>query len=182
MKKTILTLLVLAGCAGMAQAQETLKVTMNLATAGGIGKSVGTVTASQTSYGVVLTPVLSGLPPGVHGFHVHQNPACTPGEQDGKLVPALAAGGHYDPAKTGKHEGPYGAGHLGDLPAIFVTQEGTATYPLLAPRLKLSDLKGRSLMIHAGGDNHSDHPQKLGGGGARVACGVIAPDRSGVKQ
>jgi Cu-Zn family superoxide dismutase len=175
MRKTILTLLVMVCCAGMAQAEETVKVTINLATADGMGKSVGTVTASQTPYGVVLTPDLSGLAPGIHGFHVHQNPDCAPKEQDGKLVPALAAGGHYDPAKTGRHEGPYGNGHLGDLPAIFVTQDGTATYPVLAPRLKLSDLKGHSLMIHAGGDNHADHPQKLGGGGARIACGVIAP-------
>jgi Cu-Zn family superoxide dismutase len=42
----------------------------------------------------------------------------------------------------------------------------------LAPRLKLSDLKGRALMVHMGGDNYSDKPQALGGGGARVACGV----------
>jgi Cu-Zn family superoxide dismutase len=45
--------------------------------------------------------------------------------------------------------------------------------PVLAPRLKVADIKGRSLMIHAGGDNYSDLPVKLGGGGARIACGVI---------
>ncbi len=28
-------------------------------------------------------------------------------------------------------------------------------------------------MIHAGGDNHSYHPAKLGGGGSRLVCGVI---------
>ena len=28
-------------------------------------------------------------------------------------------------------------------------------------------------MIHAGGDNHSDHPKLLGGGGTRMVCGVI---------
>ena len=28
-------------------------------------------------------------------------------------------------------------------------------------------------MVHMGGDNHSDHPAPLGGGGARVACDVI---------
>ena len=175
MRKMILTLLLMVGCAGMASAEETLRVTMNLATATGLGKAVGTITAAQTPYGVVLTPNLSGLPPGIHGFHVHQNPDCGPKAEEGKQVAGLAAGGHYDPAKTGRHEGPYGNGHLGDLPAIFVTSDGTATYPVLAPRLKLSDLKGRSLMIHAGGDNHADHPQKLGGGGARIACGVIAP-------
>ena len=32
---------------------------------------------------------------------------------------------------------------------------------------------GRALMIHANGDNYSDIPKKLGGGGARVACGVV---------
>ena len=42
------------------------------------------------------------------------------------------------------------------------------------PRLKKEEeIKGRSLMVHAGGDNHADHPEPLGGGGARVACGVI---------
>ncbi|CAM3078335.1 Superoxide dismutase family protein [Vibrio tubiashii] len=43
----------------------------------------------------------------------------------------------------------------------------------LTPRVKLDDVKGRALMVHAGGDNHSDHPAKLGGGGARIVCGVI---------
>ena len=30
-----------------------------------------------------------------------------------------------------------------------------------------------ALMIHVGGDNFHDHPAALGGGGARMACGVI---------
>jgi superoxide dismutase, Cu-Zn family len=34
-------------------------------------------------------------------------------------------------------------------------------------------MRGRSIMIHAGGDNYSDTPAPLGGGGARTACGVI---------
>ena len=40
-------------------------------------------------------------------------------------------------------------------------------------RLKTTDLAGRAIIIHAGGDNYSDNPKKLGGGGARVACGVV---------
>jgi Cu-Zn family superoxide dismutase len=44
----------------------------------------------------------------------------------------------------------------------------------VAPRIKdVSALKGRALMIHAGGDNYSDAPAPLGGGGARLACGVV---------
>jgi len=44
---------------------------------------------------------------------------------------------------------------------------------LLAPRLTLSQIQGLSVMVHAGGDNYSDHPKPLGGGGERIACGVI---------
>ena len=51
--------------------------------------------------------------------------------------------------------------------------KGNAMNPVLAPRLKMSELKGKALMVHAGGDNHADHPAPLGGGGARMACGVI---------
>ncbi|WP_246764106.1 superoxide dismutase family protein, partial [Cronobacter sakazakii] len=43
-----------------------------------------------------------------------------------------------------------------------------------APRIKkLDEVKGKALMVHVGGDNLSDHPKPLGGGGARYACGVI---------
>lgn len=139
----------------------------------GVGAAVGTVTVTESKYGLVFTPALAGLAPGLHGFHVHQNPSCEPAEKDGKKVPALAAGGHYDPTGTNRHGEPWGDGHLGDLPALYVDAEGNATQPVLAPRLKLSDLAGRSLMVHAGGDNHSDHPAPLGGGGARIACGVF---------
>ncbi len=38
--------------------------------------------------------------------------------------------------------------------------------------VEMTDLAGRSVMVHAGGDNHADHPAPLGGG-ARMACGVI---------
>jgi Cu-Zn family superoxide dismutase len=148
-------------------------VTLNAVDASGTGAGVGTVTISESPYGLVLTPALSGLTPGLHGFHLHQNPSCAAGQSEGKTVPAFGAGPHYDPAKSARHGTPWGDGHLGDLPPLFVDAEGRATQPVLAPRLKLADLKGRALMVHAGGDNHADHPMPLGGGGARVACGVI---------
>lgn len=156
---------------GVAQADITID--MHAVDKSGVGASIGQIVATETKYGVVFTPSLKGLSPGLHGFHVHQNPSCEPMEKEGAMVPALGAGGHYDPAKTNRHSFPWGTGHLGDLPALFVDAAGNATHPVLAPRLKLSDLKGRALMIHSGGDNYSDTPKPLGGGGARVACGVI---------
>lgn len=169
MKKTMLALLMMA--AGAAHAD--IVVPISVVDDKGVGAPVGSVTISETSHGLVFTPALQGLSPGLHGFHVHQNPSCEPMDKDGKKVPALAAGGHYDPAGSGKHGTPWGDGHLGDLPPLYVDSAGNATNPVLAPRLKAADVAGRSLMLHAGGDNHADHPAPLGGGGARVACGVI---------
>lgn len=168
---TMLLLGSLAHAEGAAPTE--LVVQMNIVDEKGIGASAGQVTVTQTQYGVVFTPALTGLPAGLHGFHVHENPSCEPKEQNGKMVTALAAGGHYDPASTKRHGLPWGDGHLGDLPALYVDAAGNANNPELAPRLKLADLKGRSLMIHAGGDNHSDQPAPLGGGGPRIVCGVI---------
>jgi Cu-Zn family superoxide dismutase len=133
------------------------------------GSYVGTVIATDTQYGLLLSPRLHNLTPaltpGIHGFHVHVNPSCADN--------GMAAGGHLDPQNTGKHLGPYNPnGHLGDLPALYINQDGTSSLPVLAPRLKVSDILGHSLMIHSGGDNYSDEPP-MGGGGTRMACGVI---------
>jgi len=160
-----------AVCATASAADST--VNLKMATEKGEGAEIGTVTLSETKYGVVFTPNLKDLPPGLHGFHVHANGSCAPNQADGKTVPAGAAGGHLDPAKTGKHGTPWGDGHLGDIPGLTVDAKGMATYPVLAPRLKMADIKGKALMVHAGGENHADHPAPLGGGGARMACGVI---------
>lgn len=130
------------------------------------GKSVGYVLAKDSKYGLILTPHLHNLQPGIHGFHVHTNPSCA---NNGK-----AAGGHFDPNQSNRHLGPYNNhGHLGDLPVLIVNQQETATIPVLAPKLTVSKIKDHALMIHAGGDNYSDYPKKLGGGGDRIACGVI---------
>lgn len=164
-------MLVLAFSAA-ASADEAV-VQVNLITEQGAGRTIGSITLTDTPQGLKLTPALKDLQPGAHGFHVHEKPDCGPGVKDGKPVAGLAAGGHYDPAMTGRHEGHAGKGHLGDLPALVAGDDGTATTPVTAPRLKVADVKGRSLVIHAGGDNYADMPAPLGGGGARVACGVI---------
>ena len=148
-------------------------VPINLANKSGVGANVGQVTITESKHGVVFTPLLKNLTSGVHGFHLHQNPSCEPKKEAGKIEPAGAAGGHYDPASTNVHGAPWGDGHLGDLPPLYVEANGSSKQPVLAPRLKLSDIHGLAIMIHAGGDNHSDHPVELGGGKARIACGVI---------
>jgi Cu-Zn family superoxide dismutase len=56
---------------------------------------------------------------------------------------------------------------------LVVDDGGDATKAVVAPHLTVEQIRGRSIMIHSGGDNYSDTPVPLGGGGARIACGVI---------
>jgi Cu-Zn family superoxide dismutase len=163
-----------AGSMGPAALAADLTITVNRINAEGVGESIGTIEFRDSSdFGLLIIPKLHGLTPGAHGFHVHQNPDCRPQVKDGAPVAGLAAGGHYDPGATGRHEGPVGKGHLGDLPVLLVDADGKTPMAMFAPRLQVPDLVGRSVIVHAGGDNYSDEPSPLGGGGARVACGVI---------
>ncbi len=139
----------------------------------GVGDPIGTIALKDSAGGLVLTPKLTNLPPGQHGIHVHQLPDCRAVEKDGKSQAGMAAGGHLDPAQTNKHLGPQGDGHKGDLPALTVDDKGNATTALTAPHLTIEDLKGHAIVIHGGGDNYSDDPKPLGGGGPRIACGVV---------
>jgi Cu-Zn family superoxide dismutase len=164
----------LATAAAGACAADQLQAPMTLVDANGTGKMIGTVTIAESKSGLVFTPNLTGLPPGTHGFHVHETGSCGSSEKDGKAVAAGAAGGHFDPTASKHHAGPSGDGHLGDLPPLVVASNGGASAAVTAPRMtKLSEVKGKALMIHASGDNFSDQPKPLGGGGDRIACGVI---------
>lgn len=138
----------------------------------GIEDEIGFITFTEGPNGVEMLVELMGLTPGAHAMHVHENGSCEAVMKDGKSVAALAAGGHYDPAKTNTHAGPMGAGHKGDLPVLEADKDGKVKANLKAPNVKIADVKGRSVIIHANGDNYTDQPA-LGGGGGRVACGVI---------
>src|SRR4051812_9540229 len=147
--KRWMTALTLSVCAAYTMAENSVTIPVNAVDEKGVSTAVGQVTVTESKYGLVFTPSLAGLPAGLHGFHVHENPSCAAKEKDGKNVAALAAGAHYDPKKSGAHGFPWSEGHLGDLPALYVDADGNASQPVLAPRLKLKDIHARALMIHA---------------------------------
>jgi superoxide dismutase, Cu-Zn family len=160
MKSNVTLVAAIMGTCGSAAYAASEMITMNAIDANGAGKEIGTVVLSDTQTGLQVTPQLVGL---------HLNPNCGPGAgPNGQPAAGMGAGGHYDPANTGKHLGPNGEGHKGDMPVLSVDASGNATIP----HLTVADVKGRSIMIHAGGDNYSDQPAPLGGGGGRIACGV----------
>jgi Cu-Zn family superoxide dismutase len=151
-----------------------LSVDLKNVSAQGVGASIGTARLMDADGGLkIVMNITGGLSDGLHGFHVHQNPSCDPAMSEGKMTPAAAAAGHMDPQKTGKHMGPSGTGHMGDLPAIAITGGKATNQVLWAPDLTVAKVRGHALMIHEGGDNYRDAPKPLGGGGARAVCGVI---------
>lgn len=162
--------------AGSLSAAST-SVDMYQVTTEGNAEKIGRVVIEETGYGLVFTPELAGLPRGGHGFHIHSNGSCGPGPDanTGENIAAGAAGGHYDPKGANRHGLPWDDnGHLGDLPLLYVDADGNARTPVLAPKLKsIEQIGNRALMIHDGGDNYADQPKPLGGGGGRLACGII---------
>jgi superoxide dismutase, Cu-Zn family len=156
----------------------TATATVKSISATGVDGTLGTVRFMDSAKGMVITPRLSGLPAGVHGFHIHEKGDCGPAMNQGEPAAGFAAGGHYDPDDTKRHLGPLSTGgHRGDLPVLAVDSRGDASQAVIAPHLTVEQIRGRSIVIHAGGDNYSDTPAPLGGGGARIACGMIVVDR-----
>ncbi len=173
MKKLYIALGVIAfGIAGLAQAEH-VQATVYRLTTTGQGAKLGTVSFQDTADGLLVNENFADLSAGSHGIHVHENADCGNTTVDGKIVLGGAAGGHYDPQNTGKHTGPNADGHKGDLPVLLVQSDGTVMDSFYLHGVKAADYKKRSIIIHAGGDNYRDTPQPLGGGGDRIACGVI---------
>jgi superoxide dismutase, Cu-Zn family len=135
------------------------------------GKSIGTVTLTESPGGVQITATLSGLPAGTHAIHIHTVGKCDP--------PGFTtAGGHFNPDnKQHGMKNPNGA-HNGDLPNFDVAADGTANVSLLAAHVTLREGPnslfhdgGTALVIHANADDYMTDPS--GNSGARIACGVI---------
>jgi superoxide dismutase, Cu-Zn family len=137
------------------------------------GEVVGRATLTPEAPGVRVDLEVEKLPPGAHGFHIHEVGRCDPPD-------FMSAGGHFNPEGR-KHglknpEGP----HAGDLPNVVVGADGSARARIMAPRVTLGagsnsllQPAGTTLVLHAGPDDDVTDPG--GNSGARIACGVIRP-------
>lgn len=132
---------------------------------------MGTASLSETPNGVLVRVELRGLPPGWHGFHVHEHGKC-------ETPDFKTAGGHFGPhgKKHGVHmpQGP----HAGDMPNIFIAADGKAKFEVMLARLglrggnnALSDKDGSALVVHGKADDYRSQPS--GAAGARIACAEI---------
>ena len=129
----------------------------------------GQVKLTQSSGGVRLVGEVTGLTPGAHGLHVHENGDCSAPD-------ATSAGEHFNP--RGKQHGGLGSSqrHGGDLGNINADSSGTAKIDVTARGISLAKnssdgIAGRALVVHAQPDDGKSNP--AGNSGARIACGVV---------
>ncbi|KAL1192959.1 Superoxide dismutase [Cu-Zn] 1 [Cardamine amara subsp. amara] len=133
----------------------------------------GTIFFTQEGEGATtVTGTVSGLKPGLHGFHVHALGDTTNG--------CMSTGPHFNPAgKT--HGAPEDANrHAGDLGNIVVGDDGTATFTITDCQIPLTgpnSIVGRAVVVHADPDDLGKGGHELsastGNAGGRIACGII---------
>ena len=130
--------------------------------------TAGTMRFIQTEEGVLVAAVLSGLPPGKHGIHLHENGVCTGPD-------FASAGGHFNPTNQPHACPPDKNRHLGDLGNIEVDAEGNGRFELRTDLLTLHTgpglVVGKAVVIHDMADDCTTQP--TGGSGMRLACAVV---------
>jgi Cu-Zn family superoxide dismutase len=123
----------------------------------------GVLTLVATDHGTRITGKVTGLTPGLHGFHIHEFGDLS--SDDG-----TAAGGHYNPDGH-KHGGPEDKErHAGDLGNLKANEDGVATVDVTAD-VALHFVIGRAFVVHAKADDLKTQP--TGDAGGRVALGLI---------
>lgn len=121
----------------------------------------------QTKCGVLVKIQVSGLPKEneacknpVFALHIHSGSTCQGNNED----PFADVMTHYNPNEC-PH--PY---HAGDLPPLF-GNNGNAFAVFLTDRFKVSEIVGKTIIIHSNPDDFTTQPS--GNSGAKIACGEI---------
>ncbi|MCO5575785.1 hypothetical protein L7F22_029590 [Adiantum nelumboides] len=134
----------------------------------------GTVhfTQEDPSGPTIVVVKITGLQPGLHGFHVHALGDTTNG--------CLSTGGHFNP-HCNQHGAPDDEDrHAGDLGNVEAGEDGCVDITLTDSQIPLTGVNsiiGRAVVVHADPDdlgrgNH-ELSKTTGNAGGRLACGVI---------
>lgn len=131
-------------------------------------KVKGTVRFNEIPPNVHIIADLTGLPPGKHGFHIHEKGDCSAPD-------ASSAGGHFNPDGN-KHGAPEASEHhMGDLGNLEADAGGHAHYERTVNFLEIAvdpnTIDGKAVIVHAQEDDL--HSQPAGNSGPRLACGII---------
>lgn len=135
-------------------------------------KVTGEVTFTEEDGEVKMIAKLTGLTPGKHAIHIHENSDCSAAD-------GTSAGGHWNP--TNEPHGKWGASegyHKGDIGNFTADADGNATEEFSTDEWCLGcddenkNVMGKSVIVHQGQDDFTSQPS--GDAGARVSCtGII---------
>ena len=157
----------LSACAGGLPAGKADGATAPMAPTQG-NKVSGTVNFTQSGDKLMVTAEISGLTPGLHGFHIHEKGDCS--APDG-----TSAGGHFNPGGKPHGSPEHAEHHAGDMLQLVADANGNARQASYISGPTLADgpagIIGRSVIIHAAPDDYKTQP--TGNSGGRQACGVI---------
>lgn len=127
---------------------------------------------TQYSDKTIIELHLKNLPPGLHGFHIH--------EFADKRNGCDSMGTHYNPYNGTHLNINQPNNHLGDLGNIYVDPDGVCEQILHINYLPLTgkhQVIGRGMVIHEKRDDlglgGNEESTKTGNSGSRIACGII---------
>ncbi len=133
--------------------------------------ATGTVSFTEKDGVVKMEAKLTGLKPGTHAIHIHENADCS--APDGK-----SAGGHWNP--TFENHGKWGDAegyHKGDIGNFEADENGDGSISMQTDEWCIGcddskkNILGKGIIVHQGEDDFTSQPS--GAAGARVSCGGI---------
>ncbi|MGW0005292.1 superoxide dismutase[Cu-Zn] [Nocardia grenadensis] len=149
------------------------------------GAKIGTANIADEGNHLRITVDTTGLTPGFHGLHIHQEGKCEANSAPpagGAPGDFLSAGGHLQVGGATGHPA------SGDLTSLQVRKDGHGYLVTTTDTVSLSDIRGKAIIVHANSDNFANIPDRYsreggagpdqqtmstGDAGGRVACGVI---------
>uniref|UniRef100_A0A4P2TCA5 Superoxide dismutase [Cu-Zn] n=2 Tax=Kandelia obovata TaxID=413952 RepID=A0A4P2TCA5_KANOB len=115
---------------------------------------------------------ITGLSPGLHGFHIHALGDTTNG--------CNSTGPHFNPLKKDHGAPTDEERHAGDLGNVVAGSDGVADVSVNDMQIPLTgpySILGRAVVVHADSDDLGKGGHQLskttGNAGARVGCGII---------
>jgi len=165
MKKLLMVLFTLLVAAACAHSKGPTAMATIDSTSGSTAK--GTVHFQNAGEdGVEVVADLTGVPPGVHGFHIHEKGSCGNNAQD--------AGGHFNPTES-VHGAPDAVSHhAGDFGNVTADDKGEVhahfTTHSITINTGANGVVGHAVVLHGNPDDLVSQP--AGNAGPRIGCGV----------
>lgn len=141
---------------------DEVQIEIHAVDARGVGPVIGSVTARDSSDGLVLEIALAGLLPGTHRVYLDEGGGCEPSRSGGAALVDVAV-----------------TGHRAVLPQIDILTDEDGALPyrktLVARDLTVAAMKGGTLTVVGTSDNYREEPRPVPGAGRTAACGAVTP-------